>query len=101
MSTNQNFKLVCPVCENEENNTYSDGKFHCSLCGTSFNPGEYEHASRPVASNYQSSRGGVSSNKAENGEQKKFVILGIVFLFLFWPASIYFFYKAHKAGKGE
>ena len=24
------------------------------------------------------------------------IVTGIVFLFLFWPASVYFFYKAHK-----
>ena len=90
--------LECPICKNKSGNTVKDGKAKCSLCGTEFDP-------------TAKSAGGTGGNTASVGsaggddeftkEKNKNIIIGVVLLFLFWPASIYFFYKAYKMGDNK
>ena len=86
---------VCPICKNASNNTLRNGKGHCALCGTSFDLAQ--------AYNPQPSVNVQDVNRAKRAEleqkKNKKMILGIVFLFIFWPVSIIFFYEMYQISK--
>ena len=93
-----NYDAVCPICKNRENNVYDGGKYRCALCGTSFIPSQ----ENTVPSYAQFS--GIGTNRAQQIESLKKIrnrnlVVGVIVVFLFWPVSIYFFYKAYKTGK--
>lgn len=71
-------------------NYYSDGAEDYEDLRTTYS------SSKTTTSKYAST----SDRKTELLEQKKHnQILGIVFLFVFWPVGIYFFYKASQISK--
>lgn len=86
---------VCPICKNAKNNTLKNGKCHCVLCGTSFdiNQQVYNPHSNITAqnTNYVEARR-VELKKKMNNK----LLWGIVWLFIFWPVSIYHFYKMYQ-----
>lgn len=91
--------VTCPICKNKENNWFDGSRYHCALCGTSFDLQQATQVQQfqqyNAAPNYM-----YSQRVQELRSQKdRNTTLGIVFIILFWPASIYFFYKAHKAHK--
>lgn len=90
--------IACPVCKNASNNTIKNGKCHCSLCGTEFNP------QTVVQPTYNSNTQNVPAyNNARRQqlekEKNKRLVWGCVFLFLFWPVSVYHFYKMYQVSQ--
>jgi uncharacterized Zn finger protein (UPF0148 family) len=91
---------VCPICKNEKGNYMNSGKGYCALCGSEipinrsndgYNNNYSNNNSRPANSG---SRGAKSSWDEEREKEKKnSLVLGIVFLFVFWPVGIYFLWK--------
>ena len=93
---------VCPICRNTNNNTPCGSQYRCALCGTMFDLGQQSYATTyaPPASPYGNSYQNKANQLRELHAQKdKKTLWGIVCLFLFWPASIYFFYKANQINK--
>lgn len=85
---------VCPVCKNDQNITVQNGQCHCPLCGTTFDFRQAAMSNEPA---YNTFGGYDSTRKAELEKQKnKNLKWGIVWLILFWPVSIYFFYKMYQ-----
>lgn len=88
--------VECPICKNQNGNTFDGEKYRCALCGTAFQLGKETH---PVSHMHN---GGAKPAQYSNhaGKLKKdkdlHIGLGILFVFVFWPVSIYFFYKAYK-----
>lgn len=89
---------ICPVCKNKENNQFDGSRYRCALCGTPFVPqqvpqtqsyAQFSNVNTPNAQRVQE----LQKQKNRN------LILGIVFIWLFWPVSIYFFYKFYQNGK--
>lgn len=88
--------VSCPICKNRENNLFDGTKYRCSLCGTPFDWRPEE----PVFTNRQQSSGSTFAYAQTLKEKKKkHLTWGIVCVFFFWPASIYFFYKAYQLNK--
>jgi uncharacterized membrane protein YvbJ len=94
-STETIINAVCPICKNANNNTLRDDKCHCALCGTlfDFNQQAYNPQSDITAQNAN-----YIATKREELEKKKNnkLVWGIVWLFLFWPVSIYHFCKMYQ-----
>jgi transcription initiation factor TFIIIB Brf1 subunit/transcription initiation factor TFIIB len=96
----------CPICRNTANNTYQSGKYHCGMCGTWFELRQPAYQPQQnTYNNYSNSNYGgatylnsVRYNELKKEKSKNFS-LGILFIFLFWPVSIYFFYKYNKVKK--
>ena len=89
---------ICPICRNDENNRQEGDKYRCSLCGTLFDLDEEYYIPQEETPAYTYNSG--SNAKQELQKQKsRNTTIGVVCLFLFWPASIYFFYKAYKANQ--
>lgn len=89
---------ICPICKNKENNLFDGAKYRCALCGTSFDLHQ-EVKTSPYAQ-YSGINEKLSQRVQELKKQKdRNLLLGIVFVVLFWPVSIYFFYKFYQAGK--
>ena len=86
----------CPICRTKNDNKYENGKCTCALCGSIFNYTAPQPAQPPVVN--RSAYGTVAPvyNTAANKQDTKYLVLGIVFLFIFWPVSIYFFIKYAK-----
>ena len=87
---------TCPICKNTANNTFKDGKAHCALCGTSFDlvqPGYNGMPNTGFSPNYPINTARIA--ELEKARSKK-VGWGIVWLIIFWPVSIYFFYQAYQ-----
>lgn len=85
---------VCPICKNANNNTLKNGRCHCALCGTSFdiNQQAFTPPNATVPNNND-----IAARRAELEKQKNSkLIWGIVWIFLCWPVSIYFFYKMYQ-----
>jgi len=89
--------VMCPICKNKENNQFDGIKYHCALCRTSFD------LQQAAQLQQYDQYGSASNSYAQSEKQKELkkerdnkVVLGIVFVFLFWPVSIYFFYKAYQ-----
>lgn len=97
------YNVVCPICKNDQNNMPSGSQYRCALCGTIFDAGqEYEYIQ--PATNAASYGNTGYNNKAQllqelHKQKDKKTLYGIICLFLFWPASIYFFYKANQINK--
>ena len=93
--------VTCPICKNTANNLFDGSKYRCALCGTSFDAQQ----AAPQQHQYQQYNGALNPYaqteryKELRKEKDKKIVLGIVFIFLFWPASVYFFYKAYKANE--
>ena len=85
--------VTCPICKNGENNIFDGKKYRCALCGTSFDRPREEYT--PTSFTYTGNTQRVQELKKQ---RDKNLILGLVFVFLFWPVSIYFFYKFYKIG---
>ena len=89
--------VVCPICRNKENNQFDGSQYRCSMCGTSF---DLQQAAQAQQYEYspQQFNGFASKQKIDELKKQKDrkILIGIVCVFLFWPASIYFFYKAYK-----
>lgn len=97
-STEVAINVVCPICKNASNNTLRDGKCRCALCGTSFNVNQqaYDPQSNMSALNV----GCIAERRADLEKQKNNKMLwGIVWLFIFWPVSVYHFYKMYQISK--
>lgn len=97
--------VECPICKNAANNTYQGGKYHCAMCGTWFELRQpIYQPQQNTYSNYSSHYNGSSYlhtqryNELKKEKSKNFG-LGVLFIFLFWPVSIYFFYQYHKVKK--
>ncbi len=95
---------VCPICKNEKGNYMNSGKGYCALCGSEIpinrsNDGYNNNYSNNYSNNNSrpansGSRGAKSSWDEEREKEKKnSLVLGIVFLFVFWPVGIYFLWK--------
>ncbi len=94
-SATSTINAVCPICKNANNNTFENGKYRCALCGTSFNVSQQEYNSRSNINTQNDYY--ISTKRAELEKEKNNKLLwGIVFIFLFWPISIYHFYKMHQ-----
>ena len=84
---------VCPICKNKDNNVFDGTKYRCALCGTSFDL--HQESWQPqYSAPYQT---GYNTNNTYIQEliqkRNRYRTLGVVFIFLFWPAAVYFFYK--------
>ncbi|MBQ2893417.1 MAG: hypothetical protein IJE24_04710 [Oscillospiraceae bacterium] len=87
--------VTCPICRNKENNWFDGIHYHCALCGTSF---DLQQAAQTQQFQQYNAAPAYTVQELRNQKDRN-TTWGIVFIFLFWPASIYFFYKAHKANK--
>lgn len=89
---------TCPICRNRTDNLFNGVKYRCALCGTAFDL--YQETWKPTSHEY-TNQGNTSYSWAEEAkkQRKRHIILGVIFLFVFWPVSIYFFYKAHQDTK--
>ena len=91
---------VCPICKNNEGNQFVGTQYRCKLCGTMFDLGDEYYIPQQAPATPSYGYGYNYNNSAHIQELQKQkdrkIVTGIVFLFLFWPASVYFFYKAHK-----
>ena len=92
---------VCPICKNDEGNQFVDDQYRCKLCGTMFDlDDEYyvphqDPAAPSYGYNYNNNYNFARIQELQKQKDRK-IVAGIVFLFLFWPVSIYFFVKAYK-----
>ena len=87
--------VVCPICKNANNNTLRNGKCRCVLCGTLFDFNQ--QTSNPQTNITVSNGNYIAARRAELEKQKNNkLIWGIVWLFLFWPVSIYHFCKMYQ-----
>lgn len=87
----------CPICKNREGNRFEGGKYRCALCDATFSSHE-----QPWKPQYQQTYTRLAQEQnVENlqKEVKRWRNLGILFVFLFWPASVYFFYRCYKANQ--
>lgn len=85
---------TCPICKNRDNNLFDGGKYRCSLCGTPF---ELQQEYHEPTYNQSGAGNNRSQYVADLKKQKeKNIVIGVVLVFIFWPVSIYFFYKAYK-----
>ena len=92
--------VTCPICKNSNGNTMQGGKCVCSLCGTTFDMPRISSSEPEQHNSYNSGYSYSQSRLKElESDKNKKTIWGIVCVFLFWPASIYFFYKAYKIGQ--
>ena len=91
--------VICPICKNKENNLFDGSRYHCSLCRTTFDLQQATQAQQ--YGQYNGAPNYLHAQKIEElkKQKKNNIVTGIVFVFLFWPASIYFFYKAYQANK--
>lgn len=90
--------VTCPICKNSDNNRYIGGKYRCALCGTTFDKPFEETYS--YYQSYSNANPYLAQQVAALKEEKsKYLKLAIVFLFLFYPVSFYFFYKLYKTNK--
>jgi len=92
------YNAECPICRNRNNNTYDGQQYRCSLCGTRFD------LNQPVQTQVYQATGSYPKTETyqvkELKKQKdKYMILGIIFICIFWPVGVYFFYKFHQTGK--
>lgn len=85
---------TCPICKNRDNNIFDGTKYRCSLCGTPFDL--QQPVQTPNYNQYNTNYGYSNRAKELKKEKDKNVGLGILFVFLFWPVAVYFFYKAYK-----
>ncbi|MBE6976882.1 MAG: hypothetical protein E7439_06820 [Ruminococcaceae bacterium] len=82
---------VCPICKNRQENYYDGAKYHCALCEMSFDLNQ-----QPWSPQYRPNYGTVGVNpyiETLKKDKNRYRNLGILFVFLFWPVSVYFFYK--------
>lgn len=92
------YNAVCPICKNKENNLFDGSKYRCALCGTPFDLPKVVQTQSYKQFSY------VNDNDAQKVKELKKqknrnLVLGILFIWLFWPVSIYFFYKFNQIGK--
>lgn len=87
-------KAACPICKNAVNNTASGGKCHCSLCGSSF-----VVSGQSADDDYDDTEDSFESSQREarkiklKQERDSKIVWAVVWLVLFWPVSIYYFWK--------
>lgn len=82
-------KETCPICKNTQKNILKGNKCVCALCGTEFTPAPKSTGSTAVTAAQSKASSVDEAKKAKD----QMLLLGVVFLFLFWPVSLYFFYK--------
>ncbi len=93
---------VCPICKNSNNNYMQNGQCHCAMCGTTFAYQQYNSTPNPTYNSYNGGYNGGynpynSERRASLEKQKNNrLVWGIIWFFLFWPVSIYHFYKLYK-----
>lgn len=91
---------TCPICRNATNNTLRSGKCHCALCGTDFDLTQQAYRPEPNATVIGANTRYSSAKRAElESEKNRRLMWGIVFLFFFWPVSIYHFYKMYQVSQ--
>lgn len=89
---------TCPICKNRENNLFDGNKYRCGLCGTPFDL--HQEFRVPTHNAPNGNRFNREQYAAELKKKKrKNIGLGILFVMIFWPISIYFFYKAYQTNK--
>ena len=86
---------VCPVCKNKEDNQFDGSQYRCALCGTPFVPQQVQQA-QPYVQFSDVHTQNMQRVEELKKEKNRNLIWGIVFIWLFWPVSIYFFYKFSK-----
>ena len=86
---------VCPICKNADNNTLKNGKCRCALCGTTFGLNQKTNETQASATSFDTDYKAARRAELEKQKNKK-LVWGIVWLLLFWPVSIYFFYKVYQ-----
>ena len=88
----------CPICKNAANNQFDGTHYRCSLCGTSF---DLQQAQAQQYGQFHSVHNRSQSQAVQELKKQKDrnMVIGIVFVFLFWPVAIYFFYKAYQINK--
>lgn len=87
--------VTCPICKNQANNLFDGVKYRCSLCGTQFDrQPEYQESQY----NQYNSYGNPNSYRVQElkKQKDKYLGLGVLFLFIFWPVGAYFFYKMYQ-----
>lgn len=92
------YDVECPICRNRSNNAYENGRYRCSLCGTRFDPNEPEQTPIYQATGYYPKTETYQVKELKK-QKDKYVILGIVFICIFWPVGVYFLYKAYQTSK--
>ena len=96
--------VTCPICKNKENNLVEGDKYRCALCGTPFDLQQapqtsYSEQFANVKSTIQANSGILTKAWEALKKGDTNIVLGIIFFFVFWPVSIYFFYKFYKTVK--
>lgn len=89
----------CPICKNAANNQFDGEHYRCSLCGTTFDlqqAAQSQQYGQFTGETYHSRSGKIEELKKQKDRN---IVIGVVCVFLFWPASIYFFYKAYQTNK--
>ncbi len=93
----QTVSAVCPICGNRENNTFDGQQYRCAMCASRFNP----QATQTQVYRAQTGYSSVNSGRIEElkKQKDKNLILGLIFVCIFWPVSIYFFYKLYTTNQ--
>ncbi len=88
-------QAICPICKNANNNYFQNGQCHCSMCGSSFSMQQpHTHINNM---GYNTNHAAIEAKKAALEKQKNSkLIWGIIWLLIFWPVSIYYFYKMYQ-----
>lgn len=90
--------VTCPVCKNKENNQFDGSKYRCALCGTPFVPQQVPQTQSYAQFSHVNTQNAQRVQELQKQKTRN-LVLGILFIWLFWPASIYFFYKFNQIGK--
>ncbi len=93
----------CPICGSTEKKTHLNGKYYCPACGCEI---DAEFAQQ-MASSDAHRIGKVTMTGEEYNrkyeallkEKSNKLMLGVLFVFFFWPVCFYFFYKSNQAKK--
>ena len=88
---------TCPICRNDAGNMLINGRCRCALCGSMFDyaPPTYQQTYyQDSATAY--SAGYPSRRQMLVKRRNSYRNWGIFWIFFFWPASLYMFYKMMK-----
>ena len=92
----------CPICKNREGNVVRGGKCYCALCASEIDLAAQNQRSS-YGNSYSESYGRPFSYDAKSARKKELekkrnghLVWAIVWVFLCWPVSIYFFYKLYQ-----
>ncbi len=89
-------QATCPICRNTENNVLRDGHCYCAMCGMKFDFSQPVYTPPPASSSQGSSPLYSARRDELEKEKNNRIMWGIIFIFLFWPVSVYHFYKVYQ-----